>query len=99
MPGRLAIRTGRPCPVNTAWPSGSPVSFSRRGVGVRPKLSTASGPGGSPMAETRAAEVREAVRAIRALHALGRRLPPKAAPRDAYGQAVVARAAEARGTN
>ena len=51
------------------------------------------------MAETRAAEVREAVRAIRALHALGRRLPPKAAPRAAYGQAVVARAAEARGTN
>ena len=48
---------------------------------------------------TRKQQVRQAIKDIRALYALGREIPPKAPHREAYGRRVVEAEAERRGTN
>jgi hypothetical protein len=51
------------------------------------------------MPESYAAQVRQAVRAIREFHALGRQVPPKTSLKEAYGEGVVAELAGRWGTN
>jgi hypothetical protein len=51
------------------------------------------------MALSRPAQVREAVRAIKALYALGQRLPPKADHAEGYQQGTMRVAAEKTGVN
>jgi hypothetical protein len=51
------------------------------------------------MSQPRSAQVRQAVRAIRDFHAVGRGLPPKGKFKDSYGEGVVATEAAAKGIN